>query len=74
MPINTNHPHQHTRAMQALTVLLKQLGVEALGLPLMQLLATTATAVLKGEAPCQVRRSVRCSVRHIPSALQPSGT
>lgn len=51
--------------MQALTLLLKQLGVEALGLPLMQLLATTATAVLKGEAPCQVSRTICCSLRHI---------
>jgi hypothetical protein len=43
------------RGVQALALLLKQLGVEALGPETMRLLAEHAALVLKGEAPCQVR-------------------
>ncbi|GLC39350.1 hypothetical protein PLESTB_000894500 [Pleodorina starrii] len=42
-----------TAALQALTLLLKQLGVEALGPLAMQLLAESVEQVFKGEAHCQ---------------------
>ncbi|PNH04952.1 putative importin subunit beta-4 [Tetrabaena socialis] len=39
--------------LQALTVLLRHLGVEALGPELLERIASTATAICKGEAVCQ---------------------
>ncbi|EFJ45451.1 hypothetical protein VOLCADRAFT_94324 [Volvox carteri f. nagariensis] len=51
--LNDSDPGVTTAALQALTVLVKQLGVQALGGEVMQQLAEAVTSVLKGEAPCQ---------------------
>lgn len=49
--------------VQGFITLLKQLGPEALGPEVGQLLSNAAALVLKGEAPSQVRACARACVR-----------
>ncbi|GFR46415.1 hypothetical protein Agub_g7997, partial [Astrephomene gubernaculifera] len=51
--LDDSDPGVTTAALQSMTLLLRQLGAEALGPEVLQLLANAAAVVIKGEAPCQ---------------------